>query len=237
VFNILTKKQAVKPNKKSKLSHEGRTGNSRVSSSRGVKVIAGPPGTRGPRGMMGPSGAPGPPGPPGPAGPSEPITDLIVNCSIIPLRFILSQMIGMSVSIGLEGNSRQYSHVIIKSVGARTVTITSSDTDTILNLKFIVGVASPDLASVQLLTQPRQLITNEGECSALGRIFKSLIGMDVTLTTCGGEAFRNLVDAEVLTVGEGMVIIDCSETLPQEKCMALCLSKIREISDIQGPLI
>lgn len=248
--NIPARIQAASHQSKSNQNRKSNKGNSKARSQKGVKVVVGPPGRRGPQGIPGLQGPPGPPGPPGPKGPPgipgapgsfasmgsvRTTTDITSNCSLIALRFILSQLIGKSVTIGIEQSPGQYTNALIRSVSSRTITINSGDKDIILNLNYIVGFASPHLVNIQLMTQ-NQSIAEDNECSAMQRIFKPIVDHDVNIITAScGEDFHCITNAGVLTTGEGIVILDCTETLPKAKCMALCLCKIQEISDIQGP--
>ncbi|MGE5454753.1 MAG: hypothetical protein ACM3O9_06110, partial [Methylocystaceae bacterium] len=125
--------------------------------------------------------------------------DTICDCCITPLRYILSQLIGQSVTIGLVANPPgQYTNAVIKAVGTGTVTITVANADHILSLCEVVGVRSPELANVSLLQPPTTPRTGECACceAPIRQVFTANIGNTVDIVTVsGGNSFNNIQNA------------------------------------------
>lgn len=155
------------------------------------------------------------------------------DCCIIPLRYVLDQLIGQPVQIGLEANTPgQYTNAIIKSVNRGTVVITVEGKDMVLSLYHVVGVESPLILDIKLLQPPTIPRNGAGMYleAPFRQFFNTIIDDTVDIITMStGSSFKSIQNALITRTGEGIVVLNCSES--GQTYMVLSLAKIQEVSN------
>jgi hypothetical protein len=151
------------------------------------------------------------------------------------MRYVLEQLIGETVTLSTTVNpGGEYNNATINSVSTGLLNITVANDDITVSICHIAGVAAPEVRNVELLQPP--LTPRTGDCACCETpwrvFFDSIIGYSVDVVSEGIGSLDFIQNAEVLSTGEGIVILDITSA---DDVAALSLCKIKDVSDVTAP--